>query len=200
MNRTDTFEQFPIYIPMISILVSIFCYTIGAYIIASFDIIFSIMYVFYCIRIEILVITRSCRDCWYYGRLCGLGKGIIAPLLVKKGDTARFAQRDITLIHLIPDFLVAIIPLVAGIVLLILDFSLITLVLMILLAILFFGGTAFIRGTFSCRYCKQKTIGCPAAEMFNSEIGASPYNPFRFASSARPHKSGHAASSLQRIS
>jgi len=32
-----------------------------------------------------------------------------------------------------------------------------------------------------------------------SEIGASPYNPFRFASSARPHKFGHAASSLQRI-
>jgi len=164
-----SYDRFPLHIPLLSIFISLISYSLGAIIISGFGLLFSILYALYCLGIELLVIFRSCRDCWYYGKLCGLGKGVIAPLFVKKGDTTRFAKRDISMIHLIPDFLVVIIPLVAGIVLLILDFSLIILLLMIVLGALFFGGTAFIRGTFACRFCKQKDIGCPADEMFNKK-------------------------------
>ena len=90
-------------------------------------------------------------------------------MFVKKGDTKKFAERDISLVHMIPDFLVVIFPLIGGIILLILDFSISILIMMIVLIILFFGGTSFIRGSFACKYCKQKEIGCPADKIFNKK-------------------------------
>ena len=86
-----------------------------------------------------------------------------------KGDTKKFADRDISIVHMLPDFMVVIFPLLGGIVLLIVDFSFIVLGMMIVLAVLFFGGTAFIRSTFACKYCKQREISCPADEMFNKK-------------------------------
>jgi len=169
MKNTKSYENFPLWIPFIAILISVISYVIGAIILSGYGIIFSILYLFYCFGAELLVIIRSCKDCWYYGKICGLGKGKIAPLFVKKGDTKKFADRDISVIHMIPDFLVVILPLLGGAILLILDFSILVLSLMVILGVLFFGGTAFIRGTFACNYCKQKDIGCPANEIFNKK-------------------------------
>ena len=169
MIKSKSYEDFPLWIPFIAIFVSLIGYSIGAIILSVFGIIFSILYLIYCLGAELLVILRSCKDCWYYGRICGLGKGKIAPLFVKKGDTEKFADRDISMIHMIPDFMVVIIPLVGGVILLIRDFSIVILFLMIILAVLFFGGTVFIRGNFACKYCKQKDIGCPAYTIFNKK-------------------------------
>ena len=167
MDKMEIYDDFPLWIPFIAILVSVISYFIGAIILSGFGIIFAILYIMYCVAVELMIIFRSCKNCWYYGRFCGLGKGKIAPLFVEKGDTKKFADRDISMVHMIPDFMVVISPLAGGIVLLILDFSINILVLMVVLAILFFGGTAFIRSIFACKYCKQREIGCPADEMFN---------------------------------
>ena len=70
---------------------------------------------------------------------------------------------------MIPDFLVGIIPIVAGIILLIQSFSWVILGLIIVLFFLFFGGTALIRGKLVCKYCKQREIGCPAEKLFNKK-------------------------------
>jgi hypothetical protein len=167
--KIDLYDNFPLWIPFIAILISIIGYILGAFILSGFGIIFSILYLFYCLGMEMMIIFRSCKDCWYYGRICGLGKGKIAPLFVKKGNAKRFVDRDISFIDLIPDFMVMIFPLIGGVILLVLDFSIVLLGLMIILFVLFFGGTAFIRGTFSCKYCRQKEIGCPAYEIFNKK-------------------------------
>jgi hypothetical protein len=166
MEKTNFYKRFPLWIPLLAVLVSFIGYIIGALILSGFGIIYSVLYLIYCFGAELVVIIRSCKDCWYYGKLCGIGKGIVAPLFVKKGDTKKFAERDISLVHLIPDFLVVIFPLVGGIILLIIDFSFLLLSLVILLIILFFGGTAILRGMLVCKHCKQKEIGCPAEKMF----------------------------------
>jgi hypothetical protein len=168
MIKNKSYENFPLWIPLIAILLSIIGYIIGAVILSGFNIIFSLLYLLYCIFTELLVI-RSCKDCWYYGKVCGLWKGKIAPLFVKKGDPNKFADRDISMVHMIPDFLVVILPILGGVILLFLDFSFFVLSLMVVLIVLFFGGSAFIRGIFACRYCKQKDIGCPAYDIFNKK-------------------------------
>ena len=167
MKNTKSYEIFPLWIPFIAILISTISYAIGAIILSEFGIIFAILYILYCISMELMIIFRSCKNCWYYGKICGLGKGKIAPLFVKEGSTKKFANRDISMVQMIPDFLVVIIPLFGGIILFILNYSILILFLMIVLIFLFFGGTAFVRGTFACKYCKQKDIGCPAYEIFN---------------------------------
>ena len=169
MKDTKSYENFPLWIPFIAILVSIISYGIGAIILSEFGIIFAILYILCCIAMELIIIFRSCKNCWYYGKICGLGKGKIAPLLVKKGDMKKFADRDISMAHMIPDFLVVILPLFGGIILLVLNFSILVLFLMVVLIVLFFGGTAFVRGAFACKYCRQKDIGCPAYTIFNKK-------------------------------
>ena len=70
---------------------------------------------------------------------------------------------------MLPDFAVSLIPLMAGIVLLVIDFSLLLLALVIILGVLAFGGNAIVRGSFACKFCKQREIGCPADKLFNKE-------------------------------
>ena len=169
MSEKKPYEKFPIWMPLIAIIISIFGYIIGAIILSRFGIVIVIAYLIYCLFIEILIIFRSCKDCYYYGKICGLGKGRIAPLFTKKGKNSNFANKKISWYNLIPDFLVGIIPIFGGIIFLIYEFSFFILGLIILLIMIFFGGTSIIRGSFACKYCKQKDIGCPAQEIFTKK-------------------------------
>lgn len=90
-------------------------YIIGAFILSGFGIIFAVLYLLYCLGVEVMVIFRSCGNCYYYGKVCGLGKGKIAPVFCKKGDPKKFVERDISWYHLLPDFLTVIFPMVGGV-------------------------------------------------------------------------------------
>ena len=169
MIEKKSYENFPLWMPFIAILISIIGYILGAIILSGFGIVIVILYLIYCGGIELLVIFRSCRYCYYYGKICGLGKGKIAPFFIKKGNPKRFMEKKISWYDLLPDFLVSIIPITGGIILLTYDFSFLRLGLIILLTILFFGGTGFVRGAFACRYCKQKEVGCPAEKLFEKK-------------------------------
>ena len=169
MVDKKTYENYQIEIPLLAVLLSVLTYLVGAYIIAGFRFIFAIFYLIYCFGIELFVVLRSCKNCYYYGKLCGLGKGRVAPWFCKKGDNKKFVDRNVSFYQLIPDFLVGIIPIVAGIILLIQSFSWVILGLIIVLFFLFFGGTALIRGKLVCKYCKQREIGCPAEKLFNKK-------------------------------
>ena len=169
MEETNSYEKFPIWIPLLANVVALSIYAIGAYILAGLTIILSILYLLYCLWVEIGVLRGSCVHCYYYGKVCGLGKGKLCSLFFKKGDPQRFIEKEISWYHMLPDFMVSIIPLVGGIVLLVSDFSWLILALLVILAMLSTGGNAVIRGSFACKYCKQREIGCPAEKVFGRE-------------------------------
>ncbi|NVM54858.1 MAG: hypothetical protein HWN66_14235 [Candidatus Helarchaeota archaeon] len=169
MEEDSCYENYPSWIPILSNSVSISIYIIGAYILLGFGILWSILYLIYCLVMEILVLKRSCVHCYYYGKICAFGRGKLCSKLFKKGDPQKFIEREISWLDLLPDFMVIIIPIVSGIILLILNFSWILLILLILTFILFFVGTAAIRGSLACKHCKQRELGCPAAKAFFKE-------------------------------
>jgi hypothetical protein len=70
---------------------------------------------------------------------------------------------------MIPEMLVSLIPVITGIVLLFIHFSLILLMAIMLLILLTTVGNSLIRGRLTCIYCKQKDLGCPAHQLFNKE-------------------------------
>jgi hypothetical protein len=109
---------------------------------------------------------RSCTNCYYYGRLCAFGKGKLSAIFFKKGNAKKFTQCKITWKDLIPDFLVSIIPSLAGIWLLIIHFNFLILSSVIWLVLLTSAGNSFIRGSLACKHCKQREIGCPAEKLF----------------------------------
>lgn len=94
---------------------------------------------------------------------------MLAPIFCKKGDIKKFAEKDVRWYHILPDFFIGIFPIIGGIIILITDFSWVILSLLVILSVLFFGGTAAIRGSLVCRYCRQREIGCPAEELFNKK-------------------------------
>jgi hypothetical protein len=169
MQEKESFESFPLWIVILCGSITISIYALGAYVLAGFGILAVILYVLYCLGVEWMVLRRSCVDCYYYGKRCGLGRGRLCSVLLKKGDPRRFVDRHVSWADMLPDFLVAILPIAGGVVLSIRDFVWLRVAALALLVVLSFAGNAVSRGVLACRYCKQRDIGCPAANLFGGE-------------------------------
>ena len=163
----DGKENYPLWIVFTSNLVSLLIYGIGVYILFRSGIIWVIAYLIFILIFEFRLISRHCPDCYYYGRTCTFGKGRLSALFFKKGSPEKFTGMTITWKDIVPDFLLFIIPVLAGILLLIQGFTWTILILVIGLLLLGFAGNAIVRGQLACRFCKQREIGCPATQLFN---------------------------------
>lgn len=168
MSEVECYENYPAKVVLLANLIALEIYGIGAFIIASWYIWLLVPYLLYVLWLEARILRRSCVNCYYYGKACAFGKGKLCALFLRQGNPQNFATDQITWIQLLPDFLVSLIPIMVGIFLVATDFSVLCLVLLILLIILSFGGNAIVRGSFACKYCKQREIGCPAEKLFSS--------------------------------
>jgi len=168
MTKSKCYESYPFWMVLVTSLFSVLIYFLGAYVIYKLGIIWLILYLLFILFLEIRLL-KSCANCYYYGKCCASGRGKISSLFFKKGDNKKFAKRQITWKDMIPDFLVSMIPFVAGIVLLIIRFNWMLLIAVILLFFLTFMGNAFIHGSLICKYCKQREIGCPAEKLFDKK-------------------------------
>jgi hypothetical protein len=129
--------------------------------------IISVLYLAYIVFLEHRLIRKHCTDCYYHGKTCGFGKGRLSSLLFEQGEGSKFCSGEMTWKDMIPDLLVSAVPCITGIVLLIINFELPLLMAILLLVFLTTVGNGFIRGSLTCKYCKQKELGCPADRLFN---------------------------------
>lgn len=141
-------------------------YAIGLTLMAQLGTVWALIYAAYCIWMEIKVLSKSCRQCYYYGKLCGFGKGRVCSWFFSKETGKTLAEKRISWADIVPDFLVSLIPFGVGIALLFRSFSLPVLILVVLLAVLASVGTGLVRGQIACKYCKQRELGCPAEQLF----------------------------------
>ena len=167
MRETTVYENFPGRIVLLSNLLTVSIYVIGACLMAGLGIWSLAAYIAYCGCMEVRLLRQGCVDCCYYGKTCAFGRGRLCALLFRQGDPQRFSQRQISWSNLLPDFAVSLIPAIAAIVLLVADFRWMTLALLAALLVLTFWGNAVVRGSFACRYCRQREIGCPAEKLFS---------------------------------
>lgn len=166
MKKTSCYENYPFWMIILSNLVSVAIYAIGAYIIYTIHLVWLILYVLFIIWLEVQLLRKSCVNCYYYGKACAFGKGKLASLFFKKGEPKTMSQKQSTWKDILPDILVSAIPIIAGVVLLIIDFNWVILVMVLLLLLLTSIGNGIIRGSLACRFCAQREIGCPAEQLF----------------------------------
>ncbi len=166
MMTQTSYERFPLRITIPVVLINLLLYALGAYILLRIHVAAAILYLGYCAVIHVNVMRRSCRACYYYGKNCAFGIGALCSRLFTRQDPAAFINKDVSALTMIPDFLVVIFPVVGGLISLVFSFS--WLYLGVVLAFLFFYliGTAAVRGMAACKYCRQRELGCPAAQMF----------------------------------
>jgi hypothetical protein len=171
MKRPEPLDSYHLWIILISNLLSLFVWCIGAFIICQFGLVWLVIYILYILFLEIRLLKTHCVDCYYYGRYCAFGKGKLSSLLFRKGNPKRFSCMQLTFKNLIPDLLVFLVPCVLGMVLLIKKFSILILILTLVLFLLNSLGNGFVRGKLACRHCRQKKLGCPAEKLFNKKVG-----------------------------
>jgi hypothetical protein len=167
METTTAYSRYPVWIVLLSNLNTFLIYTSGLFILWMAGWLAAALYFIYLSAIEIRLLSRHCVNCAYYGSVCGFGRGWISALFFKKGDAAKFCEKEFTWKDMIPDLLVSLIPVIAGIVLLILKFNLLVLGAIGLIILLNTAGNSYIRGSLTCKYCKQGEIGCKALELFS---------------------------------
>ena len=165
--KTTSFENFPWRIVLICNGVGLAIYAIGLYLMARLGIVWGVLYAAYCVWMEWRLLSRSCRGCYYYGKRCGFGKGRVCSWFFAKSKEPRLSTKPISWREVVPDFLVALVPLGVGLATLIWRFSWLALLLIGMLVFLASAGTGFIRGQLACKYCKQRELGCPAEQLFS---------------------------------
>ena len=169
MSSDKCYENYPYIFVIGASIIQFAIYIFGAYLIYLLEPLGLILYIAYILILEIRLLKKSCIDCYYYGKRCAFGKGILCLAFFKKGNPEIFVEKKISPKDLIPDFFVTIVPLAIGSYLLFKEFSWILLFLMIVLIILGFPVTGYLRGSLACKYCKQREIGCPAEQMFKKK-------------------------------
>ncbi len=166
MGTAKSFENYPATTVMLSGLLSLSIYLLGFLVILQSGLVFSLIYLLYILLLETRLIKNHCTSCYYWGKTCGFGKGRISSWFFRKGDPEKFCRKSFTWKDMIPDLLVTLAPLITGIVLLILDFNYIILSELLLIIALTTLGNSYVRGTLTCSSCKQRDLGCPAAQLF----------------------------------
>ena len=161
-----TYDRYPLSTIVAANAVGVAIWAIGAQILSGFGLLWSVLYLAYCVWVELRVLRYSCTCCYYYGRWCAFGKGQLSALLFQRGDPETFACRDVSWKDLVPDFMVSLIPLVGGAILLVRHLRWQSALLLAALLALSLYGNAVIRGKLACNHCRQRETGCPAAKMF----------------------------------
>lgn len=167
--KNKYYNSYPLPLVMTANLLSLLIYLFGLYIISFLGKSALTLFAFYILWLEYRVLSYSCRNCCYYGKLCAFGKGKLCALFFKKGNPKIFAQRTATWKDILPDFLVFLIPFTIGNLVLLKNFNLHLSLSLLALFLLSFFGTPLIRGKLSCKYCKQRERGCPAEKLFRKK-------------------------------
>ncbi len=165
--KTSAFENFPWWMIAVCNSVGLAIYAIGLYLMACLGTVWAVLYAAYCVWMEWRLLSGSCRYCYYFGKRCGFGKGVVCSWFFAKGVGRTLGDKRISWRDLMPDFLVSLIPLGAGITMLIRNYSWLALLLVAALVFLGSVGTGFVRGQLACKYCKQRELGCPAEHLFS---------------------------------
>lgn len=169
MGQATCYERFPWSIVLLANLVALSIYAIGTFLLWELGLWWGMLYLLYSVWMEWRLLTKSCVNCYYYGKVCGFGKGKLCAAFLKQGDPQKFTEGSFSWIDLIPDFGVLVFPVAGGVALLVGGFSWVTLALLVVLIVLGLGGNAVVRGSFACKYCKQREIGCPAEKLFSKQ-------------------------------
>jgi len=160
-------DNYPWHNILITNLLSVTIYAIGAIVLSGIGIIPVILYLALIVFLEFKLLKVSCTKCYYYDRYCAFGKGKLSTLFFKKEDPSLFLKKDLSWYALLPDMLVLFIPLLLGIYLLMQKFNWIILILLLFMVFLSTFGNGWVRGSMACKKCNQRELGCPADKFFN---------------------------------
>jgi hypothetical protein len=163
---TKGFERYPAWMVLVANAVFISVYLAGLYLVYLVWPVLALVFLVYVVYLESSVYRDGCVNCYYYGKVCAFGRGKIAKAFLRKGDPKKFTEKTVSFSDFLPSSLVNVVPLVAGIWLLLQRFDWLVAGLMVWPLIVMFLGNPVIYGELACPNCKQARVCCPVCEFF----------------------------------
>jgi hypothetical protein len=117
------YENYPFRMVVISNLLTLAVYFLGAAIMLRLSIIALAAYLCYIGLLELRLMRGHCVNCYYFGKMCSFGRGKFSCLFFKKGNPEKFIRILTTWKCMIPDMLVSLVPILAAIALLLRSFE-----------------------------------------------------------------------------
>ncbi|NOQ68215.1 hypothetical protein GQ568_02125 [Patescibacteria group bacterium] len=171
-KNSKIYDNYPFWIILLANILALAVYVAGAFIMFRLSWITGILYVVYLILLERSFFKEGCIHCYYYGKSCAFGKGVIAAKLFKKGNPEKFCERKIGFKDFIPQILVVLIPLIVGVALLISrGFDMLIFIALIYPILSWLIVNPILYGKLACPHCKQGSICCPALKFFTKKKG-----------------------------
>ncbi|MHA1966204.1 MAG: hypothetical protein ACW964_00255 [Candidatus Hodarchaeales archaeon] len=163
ITKDQRLEEYPIGIVCVSVTITIISYLLGAIVLYLVHPFLGFLFLLLVIFTILVSMKLRCTHCFYLGKYCNFGLGKLAAILFKKGNSKDFNNPRKVIPTAILSFGTILLPIIAGIGLLIINFTLVN--LGILLAYLLFGilPNFFVRGNY-CDKCMQGQLGCPSYE------------------------------------
>jgi hypothetical protein len=154
-------ENYPIKIVCVSATLTIISYLLGTFVFYVLNPILGLIFFLLAVSTLIISLKLRCTNCYYLGKYCNFGLGKLAAILFKKGDSNEFSDPKKVITTAILSFGTMLLPIIAGIGLILFDFSLINLGLLIIYILFGIVPNFFVRGNF-CDKCMQGQLGCPS--------------------------------------
>jgi len=165
-----TYESYPLWMVFVTVLSTLLVILAAGYIMFTLHWITGVLYIIYVILIEYSIYKEGCVNCYYFGKRCAFGRGVIAGLLFKKGDPKKFESKEIKWKDLMPQMLGVLVPSLVGVALLISrGFDLLILIALLYPILSWFAINPLVYGKIACAHCKQGEKCCPALEFFKKK-------------------------------
>ncbi len=157
-------ENYPIKIVCFSVTLTVINYLLGCLILYVFHPIMGILFLLLAFSTILVSMKLRCTHCYYLGKYCNFGLGKLAAILFKKGgDPKEFRNHKKVIPTAILSFGTMLIPVFAGILLILFDFTLINIGLLSVYILFGIIPNFLVRGNF-CDKCMQGQLGCPSYE------------------------------------
>lgn len=152
-TQKEMYENFPLSEVIMTNVLNFLGFTFGAILISFLNTSLGIIYFLFCIGTLVWVLKVRCSNCYYYGKRCVAGYGIISSKLFKKGDPEKFHQ---SVKYTIP---IVYTPVFIGLYLVITELStsiFIVFLLYLIISLIRMIAPKFAPQKVSCIHCKQK--------------------------------------------
>lgn len=161
--KENKLENYPIKIVCISATFTIFSYLLGTIVIYVLHPILGFIFLLLAVSTIIISMKLRCTHCYYLGKYCNFGLGKLTAILFKEGESEEFRNTRKVVPTAMLSFGTMLLPVITGIGLIVIDFSLINIGLLLVYILFGIMPNFFVRGNF-CEKCMQGHLGCPSYE------------------------------------
>jgi hypothetical protein len=157
-------QKYPGKIVLIAVAQMAVAIILGALIFTGFGGWWGVGYIVISLSTIFVSVRLRCAFCCYWGKRCFSGLGLLAPFLTHRGRPKDFRRPANLWPVAILSFTLMLLPIAAGISLVIGEFMLTSLVILLAYVFLAVVPGFFLRKHLFCKGCRQGKLGCPAWE------------------------------------